>query len=48
MCEELVRMGVSANAAEAFENEKLILKGLRLSGMPNEEAERIIHQLRDA
>lgn len=47
MCEELVRMGVFSNTATAFENEKHILKGLMISGMPYEHATRLIHQLKD-
>jgi hypothetical protein len=48
MCEELVRMGVFSNESDAFESEEHILKGLMLSGLPNEYARRVIHQLKDA
>lgn len=44
MCQELVRMGVVA--VEAFENEKYILKGLMLSGMPNGFARKIIEEMK--
>jgi hypothetical protein len=46
MCEELVRMGVFASEAEAFESEKHILKGLTISGMPYEYARRLLHKLK--
>jgi hypothetical protein len=48
MCEELVRMGVFSNETEAFESEKHILQGLRISGMPSERARRLLNQLKDA
>ena len=34
MCEELVRMGVFGNTADAFKSEKHIIQGLMLSGLP--------------
>lgn len=46
MCQELVRMGVVATEPDAFENEEYILKGLTLSGMPNEFAREIIQQIK--
>jgi hypothetical protein len=48
MCEELVRMGVFSNEAEAFESEEHILKGLTISGMSNEYARRLLRQFQDA
>ena len=48
MCEELVRMGVFSNESEAFESEEHILKGLMISGLPNQYARRVIHELKDA
>ena len=48
MCEELVRMGVFSNTSDAFESEEHILKGLTISGMPNEYAGRLLHQLKDS
>lgn len=46
MCQELVRMGVFTNESDAFANEEYILKGLSLSGMPNEFAREIIQQIK--
>ena len=48
MCQELVRMGVFANETEAFESEEHLLKGLMSSGMPDEFARRLLHQLKDS
>jgi hypothetical protein len=48
MCEELVRMGMFSNAADAFESEEHIRKGLTISGLPNDYASRIIYELKDA
>jgi hypothetical protein len=48
MCEELVRMGVFSNESDALKSEKHILKGLMISGMPKEDANRLIQHLRDA
>jgi hypothetical protein len=48
MCEELVRMGVFSTESEAFESEICILKGLMISGMPNEYARTLLQQLKDA
>lgn len=47
MCEELVRMGVFVEASDAFESTEDMLKGLMLSGMPKDDASRLIQQLRD-
>jgi len=38
MCEELVRMGVFGNTADAFKSEKHIIQGLMLSGLPKSTA----------
>jgi|GEM_PF-2023628 hypothetical protein len=46
MCQELVRMGVFTNELDAFVNEEYILKGLMLSGMPNEFTRKIIEQIK--
>lgn len=48
MSQELVRMGVFANESDAFANEEYILKGLMLSGMSNEFARNLIHQIKDS
>lgn len=48
MSEELVRMGVFNNPTEAFDNEKYIVSGLMLSGLPHENALSIYEFLRNA
>jgi hypothetical protein len=48
MCEELVRMGVYSNESDALEDQKYILKGLMISGMPMEYANRLLQQLKNA
>jgi hypothetical protein len=45
MCEELVRMGAFATPAQAFAEQAHVLKGLTLSGLPLDEAQRIYTQL---
>lgn len=47
MCEELVRMGVFSDETEAFKSTQHMLKGLMLSGMPGDDANRLLRQLRE-
>lgn len=46
MCQEWVRMGVFASEAAAFASDPHLLKGLTLSGMPNEAAALLLHALK--
>lgn len=48
MCDELVRMGVFDNTSAALKSEKHILKGLMLSGLPENTASMLYQELVNA
>ena len=48
MCEELVRMGVFGNTADAFKSEKHIIQGLMMSGLPKSTALTLYLELQNA
>ena len=48
MCEELVRMGVFGNTADAFKSERHIIQGLMLSGLPKSTASTLYLHLLNA
>lgn len=48
MCQELVRMGVSQNSSEAFNSERHIMQGLKLSGLPETLAADLYRELQNA
>lgn len=48
MCEELVRMRVFSNTADAFRSEQHIVQGLVLSGLPKNTASTLYQELQNA
>lgn len=48
MCQELVRMGIFKTTSEAFNSEKHIIHGLRISGAPIEFAKELYTELKFA